>query len=233
MNDHVNEIIANALDEKRANLLEPEAKRICKEYGISTPLFRVVTNVKDAVKSARSIGFPVVLKAVSPDIIHKTEAGCVMLGLRDPTEVRRAFSEILSNAQRRVQKARVNGVLVEKMLPKGVEVIVGGFKDPQFGQTLMFGLGGIFVELFEDVSFRVAPLRERDVRTMIKEIKGYEILKGHRGQPPADEESLVRIIMSLSKLLTDHSEISETDLNPTIVYDRGAMIADARMTLET
>lgn len=232
MTSRVDEIIRSALNEGRTALLEPEAKRVCNDYGIPTPRFRAVSRSEEAVKAARSLGFPVVLKIVSPDIVHKTEAKCVTLNLKNATEVKRSFHEILDNARRRVPSAKIRGILVEKMLPRGTEVIIGSLREPGFGQTLMFGLGGVFVELFEDVSFRVAPLRERDARAMIKEIKGYDILKGYRGHSPADEESLVKIVLSVSKLVTDHSEISEMDLNPTVVYEKGAIAADARISLE-
>jgi len=211
--------------------LEPEAKRICNEYDIRTPASRLVSSSRDAVKAAKALGFPVVLKIVSPDITHKTEAKCVILDLRNGTEVKRSFSKIIDNARHHAANATVHGVLVEKMLPPGTEVIVGSLEEPGLGKTLMFGLGGVFVEVFEDVSFRLAPLREHDARSMIREIKGYEILKGFRERGPADEESLIRIIMSVSKLAMDHPEISEMDLNPTVVYQKGAIVADARMSI--
>jgi acyl-CoA synthetase (NDP forming) len=231
MTDRVDEIVQNALREGRSALLEPEAKRICNEYQIRTPASRLVSSSSEAVKAAKSLGFPVVLKIVSPDIPHKTEAKCVILNLRNGTEVKRSFSEIIDNARHHATNATIRGILVEKMLAPGTEVIVGSLREPGLGQAVMFGLGGVFVEVFEDVSFRLAPLREHDARSMIREIKGYEILKGHRKQEPADEESLVKIILSVSRLVRDHAEISEMDLNPTVVYRKGAIVADARMSL--
>jgi len=229
--DSVDKILDDAVKEGRGVLTEPEAKRICSAYHIPTPPSRLVSNSKDAVDAARRLGFPVVLKIVSPDISHKTETGCVKLGLGTAAEVKHAFQDVMRNASNHAPRAVVKGVLVEKMLPKGNEVIIGGLKDPRFGQTLMFGLGGIFVELFEDVSFRVAPLSERAAMKMIREIKGYEILKGFRGQQRADEESLVKILLALSRLMIEHPEISQIDLNPTIVYNKGAVAVDARMSL--
>ena len=224
-------IIKNALDDGRTALLEHEAKRICNEYHIDTPKFRLAQNALDAGIAAKRLGFPVVMKIVSPDIIHKTDAGCVLMGLRNGSEVRRAFSRIIANAEQQKPNARILGVLVEEMQPPGIEVIVGGIREPPFGQTLMFGLGGVFVELFEDVSFRVEPLSERAAKRMIREIRGYEVLKGYRGNAPADEESLVRILLSSSKLMQDHPEIFQMDLNPTLVYQRNATAVDARIAL--
>ena len=231
MKGSADRIIRVAVEQGRIALLEHEAKRICNEYDISTPKFRLALNAIDAVNAAKRLGFPVVLKVVSPDILHKTDAECVIMGLRNESEVRQAFKTILENAKRHNPNARVQRMLVEEMQPPGIEVIVGGIRDPPFGQTLMFGLGGVFVELFEDVSFRVAPISERSAKRMIREVKGYEILKGYRGRAPADEESLVRILLSSSKLMQDHTEISQMDLNPTLVYEKGATAVDARITL--
>lgn len=224
-------IIKNAVEHGRTALLEHEAKQICNEYHIGTPKFRLAKTQKDADNAAKHLGFPVVLKIVSPDIPHKTDAGCVIMGLRNGREVGQAFSRILRKAKRHNPDARIQGVLVEEMQPPGIEVIVGGIRDPPFGQALMFGLGGVFVELFEDVSFRVAPISEHAAKRMIREIKGYKILRGYRGHAPADEESLVRILLSTSKLMQDHPEISQMDLNPTLVYQKNATAVDARIAL--
>jgi len=227
----VDRIIRRAIEKGRKTLLENEAKLVCKEYGIRTSKWRFVTNVRDAVKAAARLGFPVVVKIVSPDIMHKTEAGCVEVGLRHAKDVRAACGRILNNAKRYRPGARLHGMLVEKMQPPGVEVIVGALKDAQFGPTLMFGLGGVLVEVLEDVSFRVAPLSERAARNMIHEIKGYAVLKGYRGQAPVDEESLVTILMASSAVMVDHPEISQIDLNPVLAYTDRAVVVDARITI--
>lgn len=228
---NVNQIIRNALRKGRNTLLEPEAKRICKKHGIPIPQFRVAHNSAEAVQAAKKLGFPVAIKIVSPDILHKTDAGCVLLALGSPRSIRDGYAKLLRNARRHNLNAKIVGVLVEKMQRPGIEVIIGGLRDAQFGPTLMFGLGGIFVELFEDTSFRVGPLTERSARAMIREIRGYQILMGYRGRSPADEDSLVRILLSTSKLLTEHPEISQLDLNPTLVYKKGAVVVDARMKI--
>ncbi|MEM2942163.1 MAG: acetate--CoA ligase family protein [Candidatus Bathyarchaeia archaeon] len=225
-------IIKNAMDEGRLTLLEPEAKTICMEYGIPTPDFTVASSKEEALEASKKYGYPIVLKIVSPDIIHKTEAGGVLVGLASLEEVERGYTQVIENAKRYRADARIEGVLVQKMAPKGTEVIVGGLKDPQFGQTLMFGLGGVFVEILKDVTFRIAPIDESEARSMITEIKAYPILKGYRGQAPVDEEAIVKILLAASKLLIDLPQISQMDLNPIMAYSKGASVVDARMLLE-
>jgi acetyl-CoA synthetase (ADP-forming) len=232
MSDKTNEIINNALKEGRVNLLEPEAKAICAQYGITTPEFDVASNAEDAVESAKKIGYPVVMKIVSQDILHKTDAGGVKVGLENDAEVKSGFEEILQNAKKYKKDANIIGVLVQKMAPSSTEVIVGALKDPQFGQTLMFGIGGIFVEVLKDVTFRIAPIVEKDAKEMIGEIKAYPILKGYRNTPPADEGAIVNILLNVSKLIMEHPEINQMDLNPIMVYENGASVVDARIILE-
>jgi len=225
-------IFKRAREEGRRHLLEPEAKTVCMEYGIPVPKFRVAGSAEDAVKYAEEIGYPVVLKVVSPDVIHKSDVGGVMLGLRSADEVRSAYEKLLGNVRSHKPNAEIVGVLVEEMAPKAVEVIVGAIKDPQFGPTLMFGLGGVFVEILKDVSFRVAPITEDDATEMITEIKAYPILQGYRGMPPADVDAIKQILLNTSRLVMEHQEIAELDLNPIMVYQKGAKAVDARIILE-
>ena len=225
-------IFKRAREEGRRHLLEPEAKTVCMEYGIPVPKFRVAGSAEDAVRYAEEIGYPVVLKVVSPDVIHKSDVGGVMLGLRSADEVRSAYEKLLGNVRSHKPNAEIVGVLVEEMAPKAVEVIVGAIKDPQFGPTLMFGLGGVFVEILKDVSFRVAPIMEDDATEMITEIKAYPILQGYRGMPPADVDAIKQILLNTSRLVMEHQEIAELDLNPIMVYQKGAKAVDARIILE-
>jgi acyl-CoA synthetase (NDP forming) len=228
----VEQIIDQAKNSGRINLLENEAKEICIRYGIPVPEFVVARTAGEAVKSADKFGYPVVLKIVSPDIIHKTEAGGVLVGLKDSESVESGFGQILENAKRFKPGAEIAGVLVQKMAPQGTEVIVGATKDPQFGQTVMFGIGGIFVEILKDVTFRVAPITKIDAVQMIHEIKAYPLLKGYRNLPPADEQVIADTLQKVSALVMDFPEISEVDLNPTMVYAKGASVVDARIILE-
>jgi acetyl-CoA synthetase (ADP-forming) len=225
-------IINQAEKEGRGALLEPEAKLICVEYGIPVTRFKVAANGEEAVEYADEIGYPVVLKIVSPEIIHKSDAGGVMVNLQNPSGVSEAYRKILENVRKYNADARIVGVLVQEMAPQSTETIVGAIKDPQFGQTIMFGLGGVFVELLKDVSFRVAPITAGDAREMITQLKAYPLLKGFRNSPPADIDALVGILLSTSRLVMENPEIKELDLNPVLVYQKGAKTVDARIILE-
>jgi len=226
------DVFAQARKEGRSYLLEPEAKMVCMEYGIPVTRFKVAGTPEEAVKFAEGIGYPVVLKIVSPDIIHKFDVDGVMLNLKSSEEVKAAYQSILKNVKKHKPDAKIVGVLVQEMAPASTEVIVGATKDPQFGPALMFGLGGIFVEVLKDVTFRIVPITESDAREMITEVKAYPILKGYRGQPPADIDTIVNILLNTSKLVMDHQEIKELDLNPIMVYEKGAKTVDARIILE-
>jgi acyl-CoA synthetase (NDP forming) len=225
-------IIAHARKEGRKALLEPEAKTICAEYGIPVTKFKVAKSEKQAAEIAEKIGFPVVLKIVSPDIIHKSDAGGVKVNLKTQTEVKTAYKQILENAKKYKADAAIAGVLVQEMVPQSTEVIIGAIKDAQFGQTLMFGLGGIFVELLKDVTFRVAPIAEQDAAEMISGVKAFPLLNGYRGNPAADVKALVDVLLCVSKLVMEHPEIKELDLNPVMAYEKGAKTVDARIILE-
>ena len=232
MTEKVSKLFKEARKEGRNYLLEPEAKTVCMEYGIPVTKFRVARTTHEAVKFAEEIGYPTVLKIVSPDVIHKFDVGGVVLSLKSPDDIQVAYKKILENVKTHKPEAKVKGILVQEMAPSSTEVIVGSTKDPQFGPALMFGLGGIFVEVLKDVTFRIAPITEQDAREMITEVKAYPILKGYRGQPPSDIDAIVKILLSTSKLVMDYQEIKELDLNPIMVYEKGAKTVDARIILE-
>lgn len=227
----VEHILQAARQERRKALLEPEAKEICRAYKMSTQDFYVAHSGAEAADLAEKITFPVVLKIVSPDILHKTEAGGVILDVRSKEEVQEGYKQIIDKVKAYDGNARILGVLVQHMAPKGIEVIVGGVRDSQFGPTILFGLGGIFVEVLKDVTFRVAPLSELDSREMIRGIRSYPILKGVRGQPPADEDAIMHTIRGASQIMLEQSAIEQLDLNPVMVYGSGASIVDARIIL--
>ncbi|MGB9135288.1 MAG: acetate--CoA ligase family protein [Candidatus Bathyarchaeia archaeon] len=228
----VAEMLAIARREGRKNLLEPEAKMVCREYGIPVTRFELARNEEEAVWFAEEIGFPVVLKIVSPDLAHKSDVGGVMIDLKTANEVKQAYRSILASIKKHKPKAKISGVLVQEMAPPSAEVIVGAIKDNQFGPTLMFGLGGIFVEVLEDVAFRVAPVTRQEAEVMISEIRAYPVLKGYRNQPPRDTCAIADIIVNTSKLVMEYGEIKELDLNPVMVYEKGAKTVDARIMLE-
>ncbi len=226
------QIFSQAHQEGRKYLLETEAKTVCIEYGIPVTKFQLAKNEGEAVEFAEKIGYPIVLKIVSPDIIHKSDVGGVVVNLRNASEVRSAYKQILANVRKHKAKAKIVGILVQEMAPSSTEVIVGAIKDPQFGPTLMFGLGGVFVEVLKDVTFRIAPITEDEAREMISEVKAYPLLKGYRNTPPADIDAIVKILLKTSQLVMDHQEIKELDLNPIMVYEKGAKVVDARIILE-
>lgn len=226
------DVFAQARKEGRSYLLEPEAKMVCMEYGIPVTRFKVALSQDEAGKFADQIGYPVVLKIVSPDVLHKSDVGGVVLDLKSAPDVENAYEKIIANVKKHKPDAKIVGVLVQEMAPSSTEIIVGATKDPQFGPALMFGLGGIFVEVLKDVTFRIAPITESDAREMITEVKAYPILKGYRGQPAADVDAIVEILMNTSRLVMDHQEIKELDLNPIMVYEKGAKTVDARIIIE-
>jgi len=225
------EVIDKARGQGRTVLTEIESKQVLAQTGIPVALPLLARTAKEAAQAARKLGFPAVLKIVSPDVTHKSDAGGVKLGLNSAPEVEAGFEDIVASVQRHQPAARIEGVAVQKMAPAGVEVIIGMSKDPQFGPVLMFGLGGIFVEVLKDVAFRIVPLAPRDARQMVREIKGFPILQGVRGQDPADIAALEKLILQLSEFVEAHPEIEELDLNPVFAYKDGCLAVDARIVV--
>jgi acyl-CoA synthetase (NDP forming) len=226
----VHQIIKKAKKEKRS-LLETEAKELLREYGIPVPDFKLIKSEEEITGLAKEINFPIVMKIVSPDIIHKTDAGGVKIGVNTEKEARLAYQGIISKAKKYNKDAKISGAIVYSMVPQGTEIIIGMMKDPHFGPVIMFGLGGIFVEVLKDISFRILPIEERDTEGMITEIKGYEILKGTRGEASKDIEAIKILLMKISKLTMENPEINEIDLNPVFVFDKGLQVVDARIIL--
>ena len=225
-------IIEKAKNASRTLLNEIESKVLLSEAGVPVVETRLATSKKEAIAISKKAGFPVVLKIVSPEITHKSDVGGVKMGLKTSRQVGAAYEEILSAVKQKYPHAVIDGVSVQKMARPGTEVIVGMTKDVQFGPVLMFGLGGILVELLKDVSFRIVPLEKEDARDMIREIKGYPILEGFRGMEPADVSILEEILLKISRFVDDHPEIKELDLNPILAYKDGAVAVDARVILE-
>jgi len=222
------EIIQKGME--RGWLLEPEAKGLCKVYGLPVGVWKIVKTVDEAKVAGKEIGYPLVMKIVSPDVIHKSDVGGVILNIKDGKEAADAFKRIEGVRDR--TGCRLEGVLIERMAPQGTETIIGAKRDPQFGPVILFGLGGIFVEVFKDVSFRVAPITRGDAMDMISELKAYPILKGIRGKGPLDTGSIVDSLLKVSSMMMEVAEIKELDLNPTIVYEKGCRIVDARVILK-
>ncbi len=215
----------------RRNLTEPEAFALLGQFGLPIVPHAAAASADEAAAAADRLGYPVALKVVSPDILHKTDVGGVALGLADAPAVRRAFTDVQTGARAASPQAALRGALVAKMAAPGPEVIIGMTRDPQFGPAIMFGLGGIFVEVYKDVAFRLPPLTEADAREMIGEIKGLPILTGFRGRPPCDLEAIIRCILSVSRLIETRPDLEELDLNPILAYPTGCMVVDAKVVL--
>ena len=218
--------------EGRSTLTEFESKRILKRAGISVVETKLAKTQKEAVLLSKKMGFPVALKITSPDVIHKSDSGGVRLDLNNVTEVKTAYSEMIKTISQQYPDAVIHGVSVQKMIRPGTEVIVGISQDPQFGPVIMFGLGGIFVEVLKDVSFRIVPVNQRDAQEMIKEIKGYPLLQGVRGKESSDIPALVEMILKISNFVEEYPQIKELELNPIFAYRDGAVAVDARIILE-
>ncbi len=226
------QIFEQARLENRQYITEFESKEILREVGIPVVETRITHSKEEAVSISKNLGFPVALKIVSPDVIHKSDIGGVKLDINDEAQVSEAYQAIISSVKHGYPSANIQGICVQKMAGPGIETIIGMTKDAQFGHVLMFGLGGILVEVLKDISLRVIPVTREDAAEMIKEIKGYSLLKGYRGQAPADTSSLERIIVKISELTEKYPQMKELDLNPVFVYNNGAVVADARIMLE-
>ena len=225
-------ILETARKRKSTVLTEVESKQLLEEAGINVIKAKLATTMKEAVALSKGMGFPVVLKIASSDVVHKSDAGGVKLDLKNATQVEKAYREIMASIKEKFPKAAIGGVSVQPMAKPGVEVIIGMSKDAQFGPVLMFGLGGILVEILKDVSFRIVPLVRRDAREMIREIKGYPVLEGYRGKEPANISALEDMLLKVSDFVEKNPDIKELDLNPVFAHGDGAVAVDARVVLE-
>lgn len=231
----VAEVLARCRAEGRSRLTEYEAAGILRGYGIPMARGRLCRDVTEAVATAGELGYPVVMKVVSPDILHKTDAGCVVVGVADAAGVHRAWEELLANARAYRADAAIHGILVQEKVPPGTEVILGVKNDPHFGPVLMFGLGGILVEVLEDVALRLLPVDRAEAGRMIRETRAWRLLEGVRGRPPADVPALLDVIERLSRFVQEFpAEVEELDLNPFFLYPagRGGVAVDALLTLK-
>jgi acetyl coenzyme A synthetase (ADP forming)-like protein len=230
--DAVREVLDKARAEGRDSLTAPEGRRVCEAYGIPTPGEGLAGTADEAVRLAGELGGPVAMKIVSPDILHKTEAGGVKIGISGDDAVRSAFDEIIANAKAYNADASIDGIQVQQMLSGGQEVIIGATTDPTFGKVIIFGLGGVLVEVLKDVTFRLAPVDHAAAISMLDGIKAAEILRGVRGGEAVDADALADVITRLSDLVTDFPQISEFDLNPVFARPDGASAADVRILLD-
>jgi acyl-CoA synthetase (NDP forming) len=228
----MNPIIEQARNEGRLSLTEIESKQLLGQAGINCNPTELATSAAEAISLSNQIGYPVALKIASPDIIHKNDGGGVRLGLDTPEQVAEAYGEIFKKVSRQNPRASIQGISVQKMAPPGVAVIIGMSKDPQFGPVIMFGLGGLLVEIIEDISLRISPITKKDASEMIREVKGYKLLTGYRGQPAADIPALEDILLAVSDFVEKNPVVKEIDLNPVIASSDGAVAVDATVILE-
>src|SRR5256885_713173 len=228
----VRKILDQAKAAGRSALTAPEAKGICEAYGIAVPKEAVASTASEAAKLATRIGYPVVMKIVSPQILHKTEAGGVVVGVKSAEAAQQAFTTIVDSARRYDARATIDGVQIQQMLSGGQEVIIGAVTDPAFGKLVAFGLGGILVEVLKDITFRLAPASSADALSMLDGIAAAEILRGVRGAKPVDRTTLANMIERVSALVAEFPEISEMDLNPVFATEHGATAADVRIVLD-
>lgn len=230
--DAVRKILDAVKADKRTSLTAPEGKLVCDAYGIPVPKEAVAKSTAEAARIAADMGFPVVMKIVSPDILHKTEAGGVMVGVKTAAEAEKNYETILANARKYKADARIEGIQVQQMLLGGQEVIIGAVTDGSFGKLVAFGLGGVLVEVLKDITFRLAPATKQDALSMLDGIQAHEMLKGVRGSDPANRDAIADIIVNVSNLITDFPEIAEMDLNPVFATKANAIAADVRIVVD-
>jgi acetyltransferase len=229
----VAQVFSRVRSEGRITIGDFEARSILQAYGLRIPQSEIAEDPDRAVEIATNIGYPVVLKIASPDILHKTDVGGVKVGLSNEEEVRDAFELMVYRAERYLPEARILGCLVQQMVPSGLEVLVGMNRDPQFGPLVTFGLGGIYVETLKDVTFRIAPFSPLEAGEMLSEIRAHALLDGVRGKPAADKEAIIDCLLRMGQLVVDFPEITELDINPLMVYSngQGAVAIDMRLAL--
>ena len=232
--DAVSKLFATVRQDGRATIGDTEAQTILKAYGITTPHSAVAATADEAVTACREIGYPVVMKIASPDILHKSDVGGIIVGVKSDDEVRQAFGTLIQRARAHKPDATIWGAQIQEMVTNAREVIIGMSRDPQFGPLVMFGLGGIYVEVLKDVIFRVAPMSRLQATQMVEAIRSYKLLAGVRGQAPSDVEAIVETILRVSQLVTDFPEIAELDINPLLVREKGqgAVAVDMRLILK-
>ena len=225
---NVTEVLKKKVNAGQNVLTEFESKELFQEIGIPVPAQKLTVSKEETLSAAEQIGFPVVLKLMAEDVVHKSDTGAVKLNIKNKEEAEQAYDELM-----KIESKSEKKISVQKMADEPItELLIGMTTDPQFGPALMFGIGGILVELLEDVSFRIAPITEFDAKEMIHEIKGFPILDGYRGKPKADIDAIVDTLMKISDLVTKNEEIHEMDLNPVFIYEKGIICVDARIILK-
>lgn len=227
------EILRKSIQSGNKVLPELEAHKICEAFDIKCPPTELVKSKEACIQAGNQMGYPVVIKIFSKQIVHKSDAGGVIVGIKNAEQLSESYDNMMKTVKERCPDAEIEGVMIQKMMDKGVEVVIGAIKNPQFGPVVMFGMGGIYIEVFKDVAFRLAPVDKAEARRQIEQTKIFNILKGVRGEAPCDIEALCNMIVNVGKLISSYDEIEEIDFNPVICYPDHCVAVDARMVLET
>ena len=231
MNEEIEEILENSKLSNKSILTYEESRRIMELAGIPLNKMEIAKNINESVAKAKSIGYPVVLKVVSEDVLHKSDSGGVKIGIKSEEDLKNAYNDMISKVKEHYPNARIDGFSIEEMV-EGVELLIGTNTDSQFGKMIALGIGGIFVEVYKDVSFRLIPVEKEDVEDMISDIQGKKIFDGYRGKPSVNKEELISIVLQISKLVEQYPMIKEMDLNPIVATEKGLRAIDARIILE-
>ncbi len=224
-------LVQKCLQEGYTVMPEMEAQKLCSSYSIPCPPAQVGQTKEECVAIGRTIGYPVVMKVLSRQIVHKSDAGGVIVGIGSDEEMADAYTTMSSTLQKNRPEATIDGFVIQKMMPAGIEVVVGALRNAQFGPVVMFGMGGIYIEVFKDVEFRLAPLSKEEALRQIQETKVSQLLKGVRGQQPSDVDAIAELLVNAGRLICDFEEIKEFDFNPVLSYPDGCMAVDARIVL--
>ena len=217
------------IDKRQKMMIEPEAIGLISKYGLAYPEYRLVNSSEDAARFAESIGRPVVFKVISPELLHKSDVGGVMTGIMGAKSAAQAYRDLMARMKRNAPEIEITGILVCRQADPGLEVVLGGVRDPSFGPTVMFGLGGVFTEVIKDVSFRIAPLERIDAEEMIDEIRGRSLLNGYRGQPAIHRGRLIDALQAVGRMMVDCDDVEELDLNPVRLYSDDLLALDVRI----
>lgn len=217
------------IDKRQKMMIEPEAIGLISKYGLAYPEYRLVNSSEAAAQFAESIGRPVVFKVISPELLHKSDIGGVMTGIMGAKAAAQAYRDLMARMKRNAPEIEITGILVSRQADPGLEVVLGGVRDPSFGPTVMFGLGGVFTEVIKDVSFRIAPLERIDAEEMIEEIRGRTLLNGYRGQPAIHRGRLIEALQTVGRMMIDCDDVEEMDFNPVRLYSHDLLVLDVRI----
>lgn len=231
MRVEIKKLLEEIKDQGREVLTYEESRKIIDLAGLPLNKMALATNAEESIEKAREVGYPIALKIISEDVIHKSDAGGVKVGIKSDEELKKSYEDMMISIKKHYPTAKIDGVSIEEMV-KGTEVLIGSMTDRQFGKMIALGIGGIFTEIYKDVTFRLIPITKEDVKEMMNEIKGKKIFEGFRGLPQVKKEELTNLMLKISKLIEENPIIKELDLNPVVATEKGLITIDARIILE-